>query len=296
MSLLVPERRIEELCATIDPSRLEGARIVAASSVMFGDPNRADKANYWATMNAARDSLRAGVPHIFMVDSASDPIVPKLLGTNGIVLPVDHETEGGLFRPYATAARVIDRICPGALMVKVEGAKNLFANRTNLQMMAGALRSYDVTTGTRSPSTFDSMPNYLALTESILATTISDLTGTFDAASGVIALSHNGREIFLRTTTSAWEYLITTPHAARKAGLRVGEVEVSFLYNTSVVAEEEGSPKFDTKRRRQFELMLDCAILTAGGEQALHPRQRQSVATARNALRALERRAQRGLH
>jgi hypothetical protein len=295
VSLLVPERRIDELCTTAGLSRLNGVRIVAVSSVMFRDPNGADKANYWAAMCTARDSSRAGVPHLFMVDSTSDPIVPRMLGANGIVLPVDHDTEGGLFRPYATAARVVDRICPRALMVKVEGAKNLFANRVNADAMASTGSLYDVATGVRSPETYASMPSMLALTESILATVIHALTGTYDAASGVLAMSHAGRRIFLATTTPSWEYLITTPHAARRAGLRVGETRVDFRYDKDVVAEEEASRGQDEKRRGQLRLMLECAIQTAGGMDALNQEQYMAVTAACNALAALERRAQRGL-
>ncbi len=296
-SLLVSEDRLDEILAEVPELSevLPRVSLVAVSSAMYCHPEGKDKARYTAALDTVRSSRDMGVKHIMMLDDSSPEYVGVELHKAGaIVVPVRHETEGGLARPYLTAARLIDRTNPRALMVKVEPEKRLFGYNGNTYVeLMEASRKYDVITGVRGQDAFESMPDYLRLTESVLAVTIRDLTGTYDAASGIIALTASGREIFCQTTDAAWQYLIKTPAAARVASRRVGEVEVYLEYHPSMVAEENGDESVDAKRRQQFRLMLECAIETAGGERSLNERQRQSVACARNFIEALQRVAER---
>jgi hypothetical protein len=287
--LLIPDARIDDLLANVaELDQIEGARLVAVSAARFTDPKGVDYANATAAIETLESSGSAGVPHIVMLDTAShEDVAPGLAKAGGIIVPVDGQTEGGLARPYITAARLIDRVSPHVVMAKVEIAKDLFARTDNVGKLVDASTTLDVITGVRGTSTLNSMPPYLRLTEAILATAIRDLTGTYDAASGVLVLNQRGREVFYRTTDTAWQYLIKTPLSARLASLRVGEVEVDFDYHPLVVAEESGNPKFDAKRRDQLGLMLDGAIEAAGGEGSLNASQRQTVASARSALAAL---------
>lgn len=289
--LLIPGDRIDEMLSkAAELDRIEGERIVAVSAARFLDPEKKDYANATAAIETLESSRDAGIPHLVMLDDASHPdVAPTMAKAGGIILPVRSQTEGGLARPYLTAARLIDRIEPSALMVKFEIAKDLFACIDNIDRLANAAKRYDVITGVRSASTLDTMPDYLRLTEAILAMAIRDLTGTYDAASGVLALTERGRRVFLQTQDTEWQYLIKTPYAARLAGLRTGEVEVDFDYHTLVVEEENDSPLFESKRRDQLQLMLDGAIEAAGGQGSLNTRQLQTVASARSALAALKR-------
>ncbi|HKX24103.1 MAG TPA: hypothetical protein VJM46_02610 [Candidatus Saccharimonadales bacterium] len=287
--LLIPEDRIRELISDVAGlDKLVDAPLVVVSAGMYPDPTGTDKSRYAAARQFAESSGLTGVAHIFMLDDKSHhDVAPTLSGLGGIVVPVRNATEGGLARPYMTAARLIDQINPGALMVKVEAEKDLSDCVGNAKGLLEAAAEFDVITGVRDWHTQESMPHYLRLTEAILAAAIRDLTGTFDAASGVLALTARGRQIFLRNTDPKWQYLIKTPLAARLAGLRVGEVDVRFDYHPDVVLEENGNPDVDSKRRDQFDLMLECAIEAVGGEDSLNGHQLQTVASARSALAAL---------
>lgn len=291
--LLIPDNRIGDLIAEVPvlKNRLTGSALVAVSGAMYAKPDGQDKARFAAALQTAAASAQAGVPHVFMLDDLSpEGVAHGLRAAGGIVVPVRHSTEGGLARPYITAARIIDLVAPKALMVKVEAEKNLFAASTNTQMLLEAGERFDVITGIRNDETLDTMPDYLRLTEAFLAIATRDLTGTFDAASGVIALTAKGRNILVYTTIDpAWQYLITTPHMARLKGVRTCEVTIGFEYHPDVVAEERRNPESDAKRRTQLALLLDCAIKTAGGPNSLNTMQRQTVSSVRSALAALER-------
>lgn len=290
-ALLIPESRISEMLADVaELDQISDERLVAVSAARFTDPEKADFANVTAAIETLESSRDAGVPHLVMLDDAShEDVAPELAKAGGIILPVRSQTEGGLARPYLTAARLLDRVDRRVLMVKVEIAKDLFAQITNIDALVGAAAKFDVITGVRNLSTLNTMPDYLRLTEAILATAIRDLTGTYDAASGVLALNERGRQVFLQTVDPAWQYLIKTPLAARMQGLHVGHVEVGFDYHPLVVDEENDNEKFEAKRRDQLQLMLDGAIEAAGGEGSLNTRQLQTVASARSALAALKR-------
>lgn len=290
-SLLIPETRIDELIGDVaELDKITDSPLVVVSGAMYPDPSGKDKARYTAACQAAESSGITGAAHIFMLDDASHHDVAQTLrGLGGIVVPVHHATEGGLARPYMTAARLIDRVNPGSLMVKVEAEKDLSDCIVNARSLLEAASQFDVITGVRDWQTQETMPSYLRLTEAILATAIRDLTGTYDAASGVLALTARGREVFLRTTDDKWQYLIKTPLNARLAGLRTGGVEVRFEYHPDVVKEENGNAGVDAKRRDQLHLMLECAVEAVGGEGSLNERQLQTVTSARSALAALKR-------
>lgn len=295
-SLLIPENRIDELIGEVpELELLRRVPLVAVSGAMYTDPKGKDKARFTAALETVRSSRDMGVRHIIMLDDSSlEGVGVALQEAGAIVVPVRHKDEGGLARPYLTAARLIDRINRGALMVKVEAEKNIFSpcgNSINTYVtLMEAARRYDIVTGVRGQATLDSMPNYLRVTESVLAMVIRDLTGTYDAASGILALTAKGREIFCQTTDAEWQYLIKTPAAGRVACRSVGDVEIDFEYHPLVVAEENRDEAVDAKRRHQFKLMLDCAVETAG---SLNTRQQQSVASARSFIAALERVAER---
>lgn len=296
-SLLIPEARIDEILTEVPElgEVLPRVPLVAVSSAMYRDPEGKDKPRYQAALDTADSSRDMRVRHIMMVDDSSpEQVGDELHKAGAIVVRVRHETEGGVVRPYLTAARLIDRVNRDALMVKAEPEKPVFDYRgNNYVALVEAAHEYDVITGVRGQATFDSMPYYLRLTESVLATAIRDLTSTYDAASGVLALTASGREVFYQTTDPEWQYLIKVPAAARAANRSVGEVEIDFDYHHLVVLEEDGNEGIDGKRRRQFRLMLNCAIEAAGGEDKLDTRQRRSVASARNFIAALQLLAER---
>ncbi len=290
-SLLIPGSRIEELLAnTPGLNRVTGAALVMVSGAKYVDPDGADRARFTAALKAADSSTRAGVPHLFMLDSASHrDVAGKLWKAGGIVVSVRHD-EGGLARPYLTASTLIDAVYPAALMGKVEAEKDLCEYRENITTLLKAAEDFNVITGVRSQLTLDSMPDYLRLTEALLALATRDLTGTYDAASGVLALTARGRRVLRQTIDEEWQYLINVPFAARVSHrLSTGEAEIGFRYHEMVVREENGNESTYAKRRHQLQLMLDCAIATAGGMHSLTRAQLQTVASVRSALAALKR-------
>lgn len=268
--------RIAELADIATPLVTAGSRVVAVSGAMYvniyvapGGAPGADAARLQAAQATAVDSRLAGVPHLFMLDSDSHADAHEALAEEGgIVLPIDHATEGGLARPYLIGALVIDELVrrgilpESVLMVKAEGEKNLFGGSDTLEHYLQCCTGFDVATGMRTNETWDTMPAFLGLTESVLAYCIEQLLDTTaDAPSGILVLGSKGRKLFLDTTTANdWTYLIRTPVDADYHGFRRSDFPITFDYHPSVVAEENGNSKLDDKRRAQFALMLDFAV------------------------------------
>lgn len=291
-NLLIPKHRIEELAGKLSrETDLGTAPVVAVSAVMCKNPTSLeDRARFAAALHTAATSHEASIPHLFMVDSVSDPLASEAIREHGgIVIPVQNGTEGGLARPYITAARIIDMVAPSALMVKVEGEKPIFANRKTECELLEAANSFDIITGVRDADTWGSMPAYLRLTESMMALAIRDIAGVpYDTPSGVLAMNKAGRRVFIaRTTEPAWQYLLSTPALGKSLGLRVGQAPVTFEYHPEIVAEENGNLAMNRKRRDQFSLMLDYAVTLAGGEEMLNDSQQQALASAAMMLSAL---------
>lgn len=266
---LASEERIEEIGSQVPLLKeLRGKPLVFVSSVTIVDPNNGiGEAEFAATLASARSSRQRQVPHIFMVGETSDPeVFTALKSTGAIVVPVPDE-EKGLWLPYAIASQLVDRYAgPDTIMCKVEGAKNLAANLNNIGGILAAGWRHDVVVGFRSQATWESMPFYQGLTESLLRWAISAIVPVpDDVASGVLILNARGRELLREFDGTDWGYLITVPLAARRLGLRVGSVEVDFEYHPAVVAFENGNPQADAKRRDQIIAMIARAVLAAGG-------------------------------
>jgi len=266
-TLLLGTSRISELADLAAEKIAPKSPIVAVSGAMYIDAYGADSGRLEAAIATATGSYKAGVPHLFMLDHQSDSDVNGFLEiSGGIVLPVK-EGEGGLARPYLTAALVIDELVRGGhlsqdvLMVKVEGEKNIFGGSDAAEHYLEGCKGLDIVTGVRTEETWQTMPDFLALTESVLSYLIGQLLGiSIDTPSGILVLGHRGRQVFLNTTDEdSWAYLIRTPFEGSRE-LNTGNLDVTFPYHPSVRAEENGSTKFDDKRRGQFQKMFDYAF------------------------------------
>lgn len=287
-TLLLPEERIRELGEEAELGTLKGEGVVLLSSVTVADPDGADKAQYEAALATSASSAEAKVPHVFMTGHQTQTSVIDALAASGsYVIPLA-DGEGGLAAPYYTGSLLCDEYFPDALLVKVEGEKNLAANPDNLKALLAAAEQFDVITGVRTLDTFGSMPYYLATTESLLGLAIRDITGpNHDTPSGVLAMTKEGREAFRKTQQPDWGYLIATPWWAKRWKVRVGEADVDFRYHPAVVKEQNGNPKFDKKRRDQLELMLVRALQLAGGTHRVNRRQLQAYHSGMALLKAL---------
>jgi hypothetical protein len=259
--LAVSAQRVAEMSdATLLEMFLRDANLVAVSGVLQKDLNAPRFSAILKTLDA---SWTAGVPHLIMLDNDSHSDVASILRNHGgIVIDIDHETEGGLARPYVIAAQLMEEFAPEhAVMVKFEGEKAVFADSDNVGFVLDACRIYDVASGVRTMATWVSMPPFQVLTEYWLGMAIGDMLGVSnDTPSGVIALTGEGRRFFIESVTdNHWSYLFGVPHNGLKAGLRIGSFEVNFCYADEVVAEETGNPVYDQKRLDQIDQMLDRA-------------------------------------
>lgn len=264
-------------------SALSSYKLTAVSSVLFPS---VDVPRFHAVLDTVRASRDAYVPHMIMLDNSSHPAAGEMLRAAGaIVIELDHETEGGLARPFVIAAQLISAFAtPETLMVKFEGEKPLFAEGRNVQMLIDAGKRFDIITGERTLSTWESMPPYQAVTEALLGVVIGAILGvSHDTPSGVIALNSIGRNVFIETTRqNSWPYLFETPYIGRgEHAARIGAVPVAFDYHPAVVEEETGNPVFDEKRRKQIDTMVEAAVKVVGGETEIPP-------TALARLRALQ--------
>ena len=266
---------------------LRGADVVLGSSVLF---NNTEDPRFKANLAAARDSARTGVPHLYMVDSTSHhDVFGQLAQAGAIAVLIDHDTEGGLARPYVIAAQLVGHFAgEDAVFVKLEGDKNLQgAGRQNIANILHAAITFDVITGARSLQTMLTMAPYQRVTEGVLATALRDIADVpYDVASGVLALTGPGRELFYQFSGTDWSYLIRTPRDAKAAGVPVGGVELEFSYDPVMVKAE--LDVVDKKRRDQLEVMLSAAVTAAGGLDDLGGKQRQAYHSALAVLDGLE--------
>ncbi len=266
MILGVPNWRVFELNQSANlERRLAQAPLVAVSGVLQHDVNAP---RFQAILDTVLASSMSGVPHLIMLDDTSHPdAAQKLIEVGAAVVVVNHETEGGLARPYVIAAQLLDAFAPHALMVKFEGEKPLFEGGRNIDTLLEVGRMFDITTGERTRPTWESMPPYQVTTELWLGYVIGQLLNiSHDTPSGVMALNGAGRKVFIENVIeNSWPYLFTIPQIGVESGCRVGSVPVDFRYHSAVVQEETGNPVFDAKRRAQLDVMLDAAL------QRVHP-------------------------
>jgi len=289
--LLVARDRLEELGEQVPAlRRLRGADVVLTSGVQVKDQK--DPRHTRGNLAAALSSVRAGVPHIYMVDAASNPGVRYQLNDIGVIAVPLLPEEGGRARPHIIAAQLVDHFAGfDAISVKLEGDKNITAdpeNKNIRKILAAASENAVVTCG-RSLHTFLKMPPYQRLAEAILATAIRNIADVpYDVASGVLALNGAGREVFYGFDGDDWSYLIHTPNAAEKVGAMVGGVQLDFTYPPEMVAAERGNKDQDGKRRMQLDLMLEAAVFVAGGLDNLEQDQLEAYEAAKAALSGLE--------
>lgn len=283
---MVSSERIQELgkLASLD-HYFFGAEMVPVSGVL--QPSTKTP-RFRAILDTVRASYEAGLRHLIMLDSDSDPAASKQIeDAGGVVVNIDHETEGGLARPYVIAAQLIDCFAPTAVMAKFEGEKPLFEGvqgRRNMRVLIDAGRRYDILTGVRSASTWRSMPQFQVATEIPLGATIGQiLEVSADTPSGVIAFSAAGRRLFMEyTDDNSWPYLFQMPFWGRRTRkLKVGEVTVDFSYHPAVVEEETGNPTIDQKRIDQVDKMLSSALKLLGTEGSLRAEDTAAVSQLR---------------
>lgn len=270
--LTVTNERANELGLLAGLGRAAARPLIAVSAVMTNDVGAP---RFGAVLDTVQASRRSNVPHMIMLDNSSHPAASKKLDEAGaIVVEIDHETEGGLARPFVIAAQLIDLFAPEALMVKVEGEKPLFAGGWNVREILDFGSRFDILTGERSGLTWDSMPPYQVVTESLLGPVIGEMLGvSYDTPSGVIIMNAAGRQTFIETTTvNNWTYLFVTPRVGQRRGQRVGTITVDFIYHHAVVDEETGNPVFDNKRRLQIDAMLEEALKMPGKGEHLTER------------------------
>ena len=235
-----------------------------------------------ALLDTLRGSAAAGVPHLIMLDNDSVPEVAKpIKEAGGIIVHVDHETQGGHARPFVIASQLVDAYAPpSAIMAKFEGEKPLFEGEfaENRDKLLKAGRDYDIVTGVRTADTWASMPAFQQATEVPLGAAIGDILDvSSDTPSGVIVLNAAGRELFQRiTSVNSWIYLLEMPYRGKRELLEVGQVPVNFRYHPAVVAEENGNWELDKKRLDQMDIMLKGAIGVVG-EKSLSPRDREII-------------------
>ncbi len=270
-TLLLDNARISKLADLVSPQFDLQPQLLAVSGAMYVRPEDSDQARLNAAVATARSSCRVGVPHLFMLDTQSpEEVTRQLRNAGAIVVPVA-EGEGGLARPYLTAALVINELCrrgtlpSDVLMVKVEPEKNVFGGIDTPQYYLEMCAGLDIVTGERTAETWESMPHYLSLTESVLSFTIGQMLQiSGDTPSGVLVLNHAGRELLLEITDeNSWTYLIRTPFEGLQRGLRVSSLPVTFTYYPSVTNQEDGNPSQDDNRRNQFRKMYDYAATLA---------------------------------
>lgn len=293
---VISPKRVEELGDAVPALRQfwpVPPPIIFESAVLCPDPYGVDSARFAAALDTVASSRAAGVPHIIMLDDASHTdVAPALQQKGAIVVPIRHATEGGLARPHIIAATLIDTYAGiNPTMVKVEGEKNLLHHHELLTDFMWARERFDVATGVRRRATWESMPGYQCVTESVISTAIACIAGVpYDTPSGVIALSGRGRTLLQGIETNDHSYLIRLPSNAKKAGLRVGAFLVDFRYHPQVIHEENSTKQraFDEKRRVQIQLMIDSAVETAGGLSALRPDQRMAYDNAMYTLMGLQ--------
>lgn len=263
-----PQRLAEMGEAPRLKDKLGNARIVAVSGVLQVD---LEAPRFQAVLRTVESSRDANVPHVIMLDDSSQVGTGDYLRRHGaIVIDIDHDTEGGLARPYVIAAQLVEEFAPySAVMVKVEGEKPIFENADNVVCILDSSQEWDIGSGVRTPATWSSMPSFQVQTEFWLGAAIGQLLGVpSDTPSGVIALSSIGRRCFIDTVVdNDWSYLFGVPVTARKQGLLTGSFPIDFRYAPSVVAEEEGNRTFDQKRLDQIDLMLSRAYLLYDGER-----------------------------
>jgi hypothetical protein len=259
--------RISELTAGVEGQANRESSVIAVSGAMYVDPTGNDAQRFNAALETAAGSTEAGISHLFMLDARSSTGVSTQLREAGaIIVPVARD-EGGVALPYLTGASIIDQLItrgilpPDTLMVKVEGEKNVFGGRDTPDDYFNVGRRLNIATGIRSLNTWQTMPYFLRLTESVLGYAIGQaLDITDDTPSGVLVLDGQGRELLKASTRNDWTYLIGVPFDGKRQGLNVGVFEIDFPYHRGVVEEENGNPAFDQKRRDQFTLMLEYAI------------------------------------
>lgn len=277
----VSAERVQELGVSAKLEHfLFGAELVPVSGVLA---EKTDAPRLQAVLDTVHASYRAGLQHLIMLDSSSHPDVEAMITkVGGVVVRIDHDTEGGLARPFVIASQLIDAYAPpSAVMVKFEGEKPVFdgvQGRDNLPILRDAGKRFDITTGVRTADTWESMPPFQVATEVPLGAAISDILDVSDdTPSGVIVLSASGRRLFQEVTSkNDWTYLIEMPYRGKRALLEVGDVPVDFRYHPFVVREEKGSPEFDRKRLRQMEVMLNGAIAVVG-QESLCPNDRKII-------------------
>lgn len=288
VGLIVSTERANDLGLRAGMTHLADAPLIAVSAVMTSS---VETPRFCAILDTVQASRAANVPHMIMLDNSShSEAATKLLGAGATVVDIDHDTEGGLARPFVIAAQIIDLFAPRALMVKFEGEKPLFESGRNVDVIVRTGKRFDILTGERSHATWDSMPPYQVVTETLLGPVIGQMLGvSHDTPSGVIILNAFGRETFIDTTTvNSWPYLFVTPRHGQRRGQRVGSLTVDFDYHPLVVAEEKGNATFDLKRRQQIDAMLQVALETAGGEENLDHASIEQVDMLRRVRKSLE--------
>lgn len=294
-TLLVTRDRLAELGERHPKLRtLRGAPIVIGSSVTVHDLN--DPRHTGGNMTAARNSAQRGVPRVYAVDNSSKAlagVVQQLEDAGAIVVVIDHDTEGGTAKPYFIVSQLVDHFAgENTLFVKAEGDKDIAKNPQNIAKLSLAARANHVITCGRSLGTFQSMAPYQRVTEGAMAPLLALIAGTpYDPASGVIALTSQGREAFYRFTGTDWTYLLLTPHTAALEGLSVGGVTMSYTYHPDMVT-AENNPETEAKRRNQLGLMANAAVEVAGGYDELSMDKRQAYNSLMAVLDGLEALAQ----
>jgi hypothetical protein len=258
-------RRISEMADFVELRLDDRPEIVAVSGAMYEDPALKDRARLNAALKTANGSRQAGVPHVFLLDSKSHSDVAGWLEKAGAIVVQLAAGEGGRARPYLTGSLIIDELVrrgvlpENVYMVKGEPEKNIFGGPDTPYDYLARCRGLDVAVGFRTEQTWDTMPNYLRLTESVLRNAILRILGMIkDGPSGILVLNGAGRKVFQQTTTvDLWTYLFITPFRAVQQGLKYDDFDINFRYDAG---NENGDETFDTTRKSQFDAMTKEAI------------------------------------
>jgi hypothetical protein len=243
-----------------DLSNLNGAPLVAISSVSFPKLTGYSGERFQACLAATDSYTEAGVPQLVMFGTDSHYTVPMELARRGaIVVPTPRP---GLATPYLDAVHLVRQYAgEEACVLKAEGDKLI--NAHSLNAIRNGLRRYDVVVGDRTQDSMESMPPIQQRTEALLDATFTHVLEIPNgASSGVLALTPQGIQTFLGyeqlldVLGNNWKYLLWVPAHARWSGLNIGSAQVDIAYDPGMVAAEDNSAQA-FKRLEQLVLMLE---------------------------------------
>ena len=159
--------------------------------------------------------------------------------------------------------------------------------------MADALDGTDILVVGRTQEAEDSLPPTQQLTERLAGWILQETHFLpHDALAGPRGFSVAGARVLAdypanKDGMNNWIYMYDTPVEARRRGLRVGGLDLGFIYPTELVEDETGDSMFDKKRYDQFEMQLRH-LLPAVRDNAHAPTYSRDIARATLTLLDME--------